>query len=98
MKPFRFHREAEAEFLEATRHYAEKSPDLGLRFYLTIQELIEEIREAPQRFRAILPPCRRHFRLPFPYAVIYVERSDCVFIVAVSAFKREPGHWKHRLR
>ena len=49
MKPYRFHREAEAEFLEAVRHYSEK-------------------------------------------------RSDCIFIVAVSPFKREPGYWRERLR
>lgn len=98
MKPYSFHREAEAEFLEAVRHYSEKSPELGLRFYISTQELIDEVRAAPQRFRTILPPCRRHFRLPFPYAVIYVERPDCIFIVAVSPFKREPGYWRDRLR
>ncbi len=56
MKPYRFHRAAEAEFLEAVRHYADKSPDLGFRFYCAIQELIDEVRAAPQQFRAILPP------------------------------------------
>jgi hypothetical protein len=45
----------------------------------------------------ILPPARRHFRLPFPYAVIYIERPDYVWILAVSPFKREPGYWRERL-
>jgi len=53
VKPYRFHREAEAEFLDAVRHYTEKRPDLGFRFYVTIQELIDEVRVAPQQFRII---------------------------------------------
>jgi hypothetical protein len=98
VKAFRFHRLAEAEFAEAAQHYSEKSPDLGVRFYTTIMELIHEVRETPQRYRVILSPCRRHFRLPFPYAVIYLERPDDVFIVAVSPFKREQGYWRDRLK
>jgi plasmid stabilization system protein ParE len=98
VKPYRFHRQAEAEFAEAAQHYAEKSTALGVRFYITIMELIHEVREDPQRYRVILSPCRRHFRLPFPYAVIYIERPDDIFIVSVSPFKREHGHWSDRLK
>lgn len=97
MKPYRFHRNAEAEFIASAEYYAAKSPDLGLRFYLAMHELIEEIRSAPTRYRLILPPCRRHFRLPFPHAIIYVDRLEEVFIIAVSPFKRDPGYWRDRL-
>lgn len=34
----------------------------------------------------------------FPYAVIYVVRSECVLVVAVQHAKRRPGYWKRRLR
>lgn len=69
---------------------------MGLRFYIAIHELIEDIRARPTLFRFILPPCQRHFRLPFTHAVIYVDRPDEVFIVAVSPFKRDPGYWRDR--
>ena len=62
MKHDRFHRQAEAEFAEAAQHYAEKSSALGVRFYITIMELIHEVRESPQRYRVIQSPCRRHWR------------------------------------
>ena len=62
-----------------------------------MHELIDEIRTSPTRYRMILPPCRRHFWLPFPHAIIYVDRPDEVFIVAVSPFKRDPGYWWERL-
>lgn len=97
MKPYRFHRNAEVEFVASAEYYAGKSPELGLRFYVTIHELIDEIRTAPARYRMIQPPCRRHFRLPFPHALIYVERPEEILIVAVSPFKRDPGYWRDRL-
>ena len=40
MKPYRFHRQADAEFTEAAAHYAAISADLGQRFYVTINELL----------------------------------------------------------
>lgn len=43
------------------------------------------------------PTCLRVIRLPFPHALIYVDRPDEVFIVAVSPFKRDPGYWRDRL-
>ncbi|HEV8073558.1 MAG TPA: type II toxin-antitoxin system RelE/ParE family toxin [Opitutaceae bacterium] len=96
-KPYRFHRKAETEFTSAAEHYRAISEALGQRFYLTIDGLLNEICAAPTLFRMILPPARRHFRLPFPYAVIYIDRPDQVWIIAVSPFKREPGYWRDRL-
>ena len=97
MKPYRFHRHADAEFAEAARHYAEVSPELGQRFYRHIHELLTEICAGPTRFRAFMPPARRHFRLPFPYAVIYIDQPDHVWVIALSPFKRSPGFWRERL-
>jgi toxin ParE1/3/4 len=97
VKPYRFHPAADAEFAAAAAYYAQKSPNVGLRFYVAMHELIEEVRTQPTLFRFIMPPCQRHFRLPFPHAVIYVDRSDEIFIVAVSPFKRDPGYWRDRL-
>jgi len=98
VKALRFHREADAEYAAAAQHYAEISPELGQRFYRAIEELLIEIRAAPARFRTILPPARRHFRKPFPYAVVYIDKPEYVWVIAVSPFKREPGHWHKRLK
>ena len=97
MKPFRFHRRADAEFAEAAAHYANIDPDLGRSFCAAIEEVIAEIRATPTRYRTILPPVRRHFHPHFPYAVLYTDRPDCVWIVSISAFKRDPNHWRERL-
>ena len=43
------------------------------------------------------PHARRHFRHPFPYAVVYVVKPDHIWVLAVMHFKQPPSHWLHRL-
>jgi len=33
----------------------------------------------------------------FPYAVVYLEQPDRVWIVAIMHLKRRPGYWRKRL-
>jgi len=33
----------------------------------------------------------------FPYALLYLDEPDRVWIVAVMPLKRDPDYWKHRL-
>jgi toxin ParE1/3/4 len=91
------HEEALAEFFEAIDYYASISPGLGERFYVEIERLMAEVCAAPLRFRKYDPPARRHIARGFPFAVIYLEKEDHVWIVAVMPMRREPGYWKHRL-
>lgn len=97
MKPFRFHREADAEFLEALRHYAEIGQELGNRFYDAVDQVRRGICAHPQRYRMIDPPVRRHLVPDFPYALLYIDEPDRVWIVAAMPLRREPGYWKQRL-
>ncbi len=97
MKPYRFHREADAEFTDALRHYAGIGPELGGRFYDEVEAAIAEVCEHPQRFRQIDPPVRRRLLPGFPYALLYIDEPDRVWINAVAPLKRDPGYWKHRL-
>ena len=97
MKPHRFHRAADAEYAEAATYYTDLSPQLGGRFYDEIERLIAEIRVHPAQFRLFDPPARRHFSAVFPYAVIYIELPDVIWILAVMHLKREAGYWKERL-
>ncbi len=91
------HPEADEEFAGAVRFYQDLDAELGLRFYKEMERLIGQICAQPNLFRMFEPPARRHFSLDFPYAVIYVERPDCVWIVAVMHMTRRPGYWRKRL-
>jgi hypothetical protein len=33
----------------------------------------------------------------FPYAVIFQEKEEVIFVVAISHAKRRPGYWAGRL-
>lgn len=97
MKPHIFHPEADAEYADAAQYYAECGADLGGRFYDEIERVIAEIVKAPHRFRLYDPPARRYLARDFPYAVVYIDEPERVWIVAVMPLRREPDYWKHRL-
>lgn len=97
MKPARFHPEADVEYAEAATHYAEISSELGGRFYDEIEQLIAEARATPHRFRKIEGDVRRLLATDFPFALLYLDEPDSVWIVAVMPLKRDPNYWKHRL-
>jgi hypothetical protein len=43
------------------------------------------------------PPARRHISTDFPYALVYVETAEYLWIVAIMHLKRRPGYWRKRL-
>ena len=96
MKPHAFHPEAEQEYAEAAKYYAQIDPQFGGRFYDEMERLILDVRREPQRFWRFDPPARRHLSNVFPYAVIYVEQPDRIWILALMHMKRRPGYWKYR--
>jgi plasmid stabilization system protein ParE len=97
VKPLRFHRAAQAEIRAIAEHYAAIHPGLGLQFYNAMDELVREVRTRPALFRVFDPPARRHFGPRFPYAIVYLDLPDRVWIVAVMHFKQRPGYWAERL-
>ena len=97
MKPHIFHPEADEEYVRAVQYYADIALELGDRFYDEIERLIRDVCAGPERFRRFDPPARRHFSHDFPYAVIFLEKPDCLWIVAVMNMKRRLGYWRKRL-
>ena len=97
MKPHSFHPDAAQEYADAATYYFRITAELGGRFHDEIERLIHDARCHPDRFRIFDPPARRHFSDVFPYAVIYLDQPDRVWIVAVMHLKRRPGYWKRRL-
>jgi toxin ParE1/3/4 len=97
VKPHVFHPAADVEYTAAATYYARISPELGGRFYDEIERLIRDARRQLDRFRPFDPPARRHFSTVFPYAVIYLDQPDRVWIVAIMHCKRRPGYWRERL-
>ena len=97
MKPLRFHRAAREEVRAAAEHYAEIHPHLGRRFYDAIEQLVREVRKHPTTYRMFDSPARRHFSARFPYAIVYIDLPERVWVVAVMHFKQRPRYWTERL-
>ena len=97
MKRYGFHISASREYSEAAIYYSDISPELGGRFHDEIERLIMEIRRQPDRFRLFASPVRRHFSTVFPFAILYLDRPEEVWIIAVMNMRRRPGYWRNRI-
>lgn len=62
-----------------------------------MDEVIAEACARPTLRRMFDPTARRHTGPIFPYAVIYLDQPNEVWIVAVMHFKQRPGYWRERL-
>lgn len=91
------HPAADSEFAEAVAHYSEVSFELADRFVRHVTALVRQAWAYPKRFRIFDPPARRHFARGFPYAILYLDHSDRIWIVAVMHFKQRPGYWRERI-
>jgi hypothetical protein len=91
------HPEADEEFAGAVRYYSSISPELGVRFYQEMERMFGEVCATPERFWQFDPPARRHLSGDFPYAIVFLEKPEHLWIVAVMHMKRRPGYWRRRL-
>jgi len=93
---FSFHPEAEEEFYQSIEYYEDIETGLGYDFALEVHSTIKRSVEFPKAWAVLEGDVRRSLVRRFPYGVLYSEREDGIFIVAVMNLHREPGHWKKR--
>ena len=94
---YEFHPEALDEYQQAALWYAERDQSVALRFVTFIEDAIERVVTAPERWRVIDEDVRRCLTRVFPYAILYTIEDDSVLIVAVMHVSRAPGYWKSRI-
>lgn len=92
-----FHPEALAEFEAAARYYAGCREGLDLRFIECVETALQQIAEAPARWRELEKGVRRYLTRVFPYAILYSVETDFILILAVMHCHRRPGYWRKRL-
>jgi plasmid stabilization system protein ParE len=100
VKPYRFHREARAEYRAALAWYAARSLDAADGFADAIAHGIRGIRELPEAWP--MWPGRRDVRTRvvrrYPYSIVYIVRGLNIVIIAVAHHRRRPGYWADRVR
>jgi|SRR5579863_193525 len=96
-KPYRAHPEVWVEIEGADDWYMQRSLDASAAFLAAVYEAFDTVSDAPHRWPKYLHGTRRFLLHRFPFAIVYLDDSDLVTIVAVAHSKRKPGYWRQRL-
>ena len=94
----RFYPGALQEYQAAVEHYESRQVGLGARFIQAIEDALDSVRDAPDRWPVLEQDVRRRLVRVFPYALLYTVEADHVLILAVMHCHRRPGYWRSRVR
>lgn len=99
MKQVVLHEKAAAEIRAAALKYEGQREGLGEAFVAAVEESLLQVAKRPQAFGFYRKTVfRKRMVKKFPYLVIYREREESVWIVAVAHAKRKPGYWMERTK
>lgn len=93
---YAFHPEAETELVKAVEYYEEREQGLGHDLAVEVYSTLERIRAQPKAWPIMKEGIRRSLVRRFPYAILYSEEKDVIFVLAVMHLRREPDYWKER--
>lgn len=98
MKPVHIAPPASEEFTEAVRWYEAKRTGLGGELYDAVSYAVGLVCEHPEIGLRVdgSHPHRQFLVEGFPYKIVYRERTDDLYIVAIAHASRRPGYWKQR--
>jgi toxin ParE1/3/4 len=99
VKQVTLHEEALMEMGAAKDYYEEKKSGLGDEFLVEVENALASVASNPQAFGFYRSTkFRKRLVKRFPYLVIYRERTQDVWVLAIAHTKRKPGYWSHRAR
>ena len=88
---------ARRDLRRAVSHYDAESPGLGDELINEVDHCVEQISHFPDSGSPYLAGTRRILTRRFPYSVVYQQRDQQIFVVAVAHQRRRPDFWLHRL-
>lgn len=95
--PFEYHPAAILEAHEAFHWYAERDEEVADRFWKKLVQARKMVSETPHRWTPYFHGTRVFRLRKFPYGLVYLEKSDLTYGIAVCHFSRRPGYWQDRL-
>lgn len=90
-------REARADILEARTWYDRDSGDVGDRFLLAVNAVLETLAAAPNLWPDLGEGVRRSPVRGFPYSVYYFADEQKLTVLAVVHHRRDPSIWRRRV-
>lgn len=95
--PLRIHPGAESELADAIRwHEHNGGTDLATDFALAVEEGLEAVQQAPERYPVIWADRRRFLIRRFRYGIFYSVQPDEVHVLAIYHLSRDPWGWQNR--
>jgi plasmid stabilization system protein ParE len=82
--------------LAAIEWYLARNEIVASRFASQVDEAVQLIAEAPQRWPNYSQRTRKFVLRRFPFLIIYRETPNVIQIVAIAHAHRKPGYWKTR--
>lgn len=99
-KIVKLHIEAKTELLDSVVFYRERAGEKWANLFKErVAEGLVAIASDPERhpkFRGF-PDVQKIQLKQFPFSLLYINRTDIVWVVAVAHGSRKPGFWKDRL-
>jgi hypothetical protein len=101
--PVKFAPEVWGELAEAALWYEGRQKGLGADLLAEIEATLPLLGDRPRSFPRLLDVAptlevRRALLARFPYALVFLVRSEEVRVLAVAHAKRRPGYWLSRVR
>lgn len=99
-KAVKLHAEAQAELQISVVFYRERAGERWAdRFKQRVAEGLAAIAANPERFPPVpgLPGVRKVRLKQFPFSLLYNDRPNYIWVVAVAHGSRQPGYWKKRI-
>ncbi len=98
MKKMVFHPDAARELEHSALYYESQGKGLGQRLLRQFELGLTQILERPDAWPPLVYlPIRRYLLRFFPYAIIYKNDPEILYILAVMHLSRKPGYWMNRL-
>ena len=97
MHELRTHPEADAELEETLRYLSENSLWQATRFADSHHAALLKIQNNPKSCHFVHHDYRRCQIRPFSHSIIYRERMNDVYVIAIRHDKRHPDYWKTRI-
>jgi plasmid stabilization system protein ParE len=91
-----FHPAAVEEAQAARQWYEARSQSAADLFLAELDDAVEAISLAPERWPLFVHGTRRYLFHRFPFQLVYRVMNDYVQVVALAHGRRRPGYWKLR--
>jgi toxin ParE1/3/4 len=96
VKPVRFHDDATAEIAHETLYYNAVSKARAEQFVKAVENAVALASEFPGMGSPYKHGTQRYFPKKFPFSVVYIERANEVYVLALAPTARKPAYWRAR--